>query len=160
LSRIICSREIESSISECFPDEQLFIIHYDPWFVDIVNYLASGRIPEDWTNNDRDRFFHLVKFFVWDDPYLFKYYSDQAFRRYISDNEIRSVLSFYHDQAWGEHFRSKKTAAKVLQCGFYWPTLFRDAFEYCKSCFRCQQLGRISRRDMMPLKSHHCGGDF
>jgi len=49
------------------------------------------------------------------------------------------------------HFSGRKTAAKVLQCGFYWPTLFRDAFEYCQSCPRCQQLGRISRRDMMPL---------
>jgi len=35
---------------------------------------------------------------------------------------------------------------------FYWPTLFKDTFEYCKSCPRCQQLGRISRRDVMPLK--------
>ena len=33
----------------------------------------SGRTPEDWTKNDRDRFFHLVKFFVWDDPCFFKY---------------------------------------------------------------------------------------
>ena len=64
---------------------------------------------------------------------------------------MRSVLSFYHDQVCGGHFSGRKTVAKVLQCGFYWPTLFRDAFECCKSCTRCQQLGRISRKDMMPL---------
>ena len=92
-----------------------------------------------------------MKFFVWDDPYLFKYCSDQMFRRCIPDHEVRSVLSFCHDQACGGHFSGRKTTAKVLQCGFYWPTLFRDAFEYCKSCPRCQQLGRISRWDMMPL---------
>ena len=45
----------------------------------------------------------------------------------------------------------KKTAAKVLQCGLYSPTLFKDAHLYCKSYPRCQQLGEISRRDMMPL---------
>ena len=33
-----------------------------------------------------------MKFFVWDDPYLFKYYADQVFRRCIFDNEVRSVL--------------------------------------------------------------------
>ena len=48
---------------------------------------------------------------------------------------------------WGD-FSGRKATAKVLQCGFYWPTLLRDAFEYYK---RCQQLGRMSRRDMMPL---------
>jgi len=51
---------------------------------------------------------------------------------------------------WG-HFSGRKTAAKVLQCRFYRPTLFRDAFEYCKSYPRYQQLGRISRQDMMLL---------
>jgi len=51
---------------------------------------------------------------------------------------------------WG-HLSGKKTATKVLQCGFYWPTLFRVAVDYYKSYSRCQQLGKISRCDMMPL---------
>jgi len=64
LSRILCDGESESSISKCFPDELLYAFHPDPWYADIVNYLVTGRIPEGWTKNDRDRFFHLVKFFV------------------------------------------------------------------------------------------------
>ena len=104
LSRVIGSKKPESQISECFPDEQLFVVHPDPWYADIVNYLVSGRILEGWTKNDRDRFFHMVKFIVWDDLYLFKYCSDQVFRRCIPDHEFRSVLSFCHDQACGEHF--------------------------------------------------------
>jgi hypothetical protein len=43
------------------------------------------------------------------------------------------------------------TAAKILQCGFYWPTIFQDAHTYCVSCERSQKLGSISRRNMMPL---------
>ena len=46
LSRIICDREFESHISECFPDEQLYAIHPDPWYADIINYLVPGRIPK------------------------------------------------------------------------------------------------------------------
>ena len=63
LPRIICDRELESHISECFPNEQLFIVHSDPCYDDIVNCLVSGRIPEGWTKNDIDILFHLVKFF-------------------------------------------------------------------------------------------------
>ncbi|XP_042479737.1 uncharacterized protein LOC122060691, partial [Macadamia integrifolia] len=53
--------------------------------------------------------------------------------------------------ACGGHFGTKKTAAKVLQCGFYWLTLFRDAFDFCKACPSCQSFGRINKRNMMPL---------
>jgi len=83
-----------------------------------VNYLVAGAIPEGWNKNDRDRFFHLVKFIIWDDPYLFKYCSDQFFKRCIPDHEVRSLLSFCHDQACRGHFSGKKTIVKVLQCDF------------------------------------------
>jgi len=45
-SRILYDRESESSVSECFLDEQLYIVLPDPWYVDIVNYLVADRIPE------------------------------------------------------------------------------------------------------------------
>jgi len=94
-----------------------------------------------------------VKFFVWDDPYLFKYCLAQVSGRRIPDNEIRGVLSFCHDQTCEGNFSGRKPAVKVLQCGFYWPPLFRDTFEYYTSCPRFQLLDEISWRDMMPLSS-------
>ena len=35
-----------------------------------------------------------MKYFYWDDPYLFKYCPDQIFRRCVPNNEYQSVLSF------------------------------------------------------------------
>ena len=52
---------------------------------------------------------------------------------------------------FGGHFGLRKPAEKVLQSGFYWPTLFKDAYEFCKTFPKCQMVGRISKRDMMPL---------
>ena len=138
-------------INENFPDEQLLSISVDPWFADIVNYLVTKETPPFWSKQDKHKFHSQVKYFYWDDPYLFKYCPDQIIRRCVPDNEMRSVLSFCHDQACGGHFGPKKTAEKVLQCGFYWPSLFKDAYEFCKACDRCQLLGKISRRNMMPL---------
>ena len=40
---------------------------------------------------------------------------------------------------------------KVLQSGFYWPSLFKDARTICRECDKCQRLGKISCRHMMPL---------
>ena len=50
----------------------------------------------------------------------------------------------------GGHFSGKKTAHKVLQSGFWWPTLFRDAHTYVGACLRCQEMGIIGKRDEMP----------
>ena len=44
-----------------------------------------------------------------------------------------------------------KLLKKILQSGFYWLTLFKDSFNFYKSCKYFQITGRISRRDMMPL---------
>ena len=40
---------------------------------------------------------------------------------------------------------------KVLQSGFYWPSLFKDAHNICRGYDKCQRLGKISRRHMLPL---------
>jgi hypothetical protein len=116
-----------------------------PWFADIVNYLVTAQIPSHWTKQDRSKFLAGVKYFFWDDPYLFKYCLDQIIRRCIPENEYQKILSFCHDHACGGHFNSKKTAAKILQSGFYWPSIFRDAHAYCSACERCQKLGSIGR---------------
>ncbi|XP_062118321.1 uncharacterized protein LOC133831932, partial [Humulus lupulus] len=108
-------------------------------------------IPTAWSAKDKRKFLVEVRNFYWDDPYLFKYCSDQIMRRCIPDDEIFSVLNFCHNEAYGGHFSMKKTAAKILQCGLYWPTLFKDTNNFCRSCERRQKLGALSRQHMMPL---------
>ena len=39
---------------------------------------------------------------------------------------------------------------KVLQSGFYWPSLFKDAHTIRRECDKCQRFGKISCCHMMP----------
>ena len=39
----------------------------------------------------------------------------------------------------------------MLQSGFYWPSLFKEAYQMCRVCDRCQRLGKLSHCHMMPL---------
>ncbi|KAL9382439.1 hypothetical protein Peur_025474 [Populus x canadensis] len=146
----------KSPINEFFADENLFCagtVSYigSPWYADIANYLATSQIPSHWSKLDKQKFLRNVRTFFWDDPYLFKYCPDQIVRRCIPDHEIPSVINFCHALACGGHFSSKKTTAKILQCGFYWPTMFKDVHAFCVVCDRCQRLGNLTRRNMMPL---------
>ena len=86
-----------------------------------------------------------VKNFYWDDPNLFKYFPDKFFQKCIPNNEVSSVIKICHFEACGSHFSSKKTTAKILQCGFYWPTMFKDTHVFCKARENCQKSGFISK---------------
>ena len=46
-------------------------------------------------------------------------------------------------------FLLRKPLQKNLLCGFYWPTMFKDTYSFCKGCLECQKLGRVTRRNMM-----------
>ena len=41
----------------------------------------------------------------------------------------------------------------MLQSGFYWPTLLKDAIKYYKECLKCQSSLSISKLDEMPLQT-------
>ena len=69
----------------------------------------------------------------------------------MPEEEQEGILSHCHDSACGGHFASQKTAMKVLHSGFYWSSLFKNAYTMCKQCDKCQRLRKISRRHMMPL---------
>ncbi|CAL8993246.1 unnamed protein product [Prunus brigantina] len=157
LSRLVDENHGDGKIlplNESFPDEQLFVIQdKEPWYADFVNYLASGVIRDDLTFQERKKFFSMVKHYMWDEPYLFKYCPDQIIRRCVPESEQQSILTFSHALACGGHFSAKKTALKVLQSGFFWPTLFKDAFDFCSKCDRCQKMGNIGRRNEMPLNN-------
>ncbi|KAM1945119.1 hypothetical protein ACFX13_000139 [Malus domestica] len=76
--------------------------------------------------------------------------SVQIVRRCVNESEFQSILTFCHSYACGGHFGTQRTALKVLECGFYWPTIFRDARTFCLTCDRCQRMGNISAKDQMP----------
>ena len=50
------------------------------------------------------------------------------------------------------HVSDYKTTAKILQAGFYWPTLLQDVHNYVQTCDHCQKIENWSRRKEMPLK--------
>ncbi|RVW97580.1 Retrovirus-related Pol polyprotein from transposon 17.6 [Vitis vinifera] len=72
-------------------------------------------------------------------------------RKCVPEDEQQGILSHCHENACGGHFASQKTAMKVLQSGFTWPSLFKDAHIMCRSCDRCQRLGKLTKRNQMPM---------
>ena len=73
-------------------------------------------------------------------------------RRCVPENEQSKIMNECHASPYGGHFSGERTAHKILQSGFYWPTIFTDYAEWVKLCDRCQKIGNISSRNEMPLR--------
>nr|GFA09990.1 reverse transcriptase domain-containing protein [Tanacetum cinerariifolium] len=50
----------------------------------------------------------------------------------------------------GGHYGASYTAKKVFDLGFYWPSIYKDAFELVKHCDSCQRQGKVSQKDETP----------
>ena len=140
------SKEIQ--INGDFPNEQLFAIEDKetvPWFADFVNYLAARVLPPEFSYQQKKRFFAQLKHYYWEEPILYKHCANQVIRRCVLKEEMESILNHCHTLACGGHFGGNRTAAKVLQSGFYWPTLFKDAHQFVSTYDKCQRMGSISK---------------
>ncbi|KAG7585657.1 Ribonuclease H-like superfamily [Arabidopsis thaliana x Arabidopsis arenosa] len=167
LSRMRIDDEVP--IDDSMPEEQLMVTEFfgknysgnkfhqlnvvegrSPWYADHVNYLACGVEPPNLASYEKKKFFRDINHYYWDEPYLYTLCKDKIYRRCISEEEVEDILLHCHGSAYGGHFATFKTVSKVLQAGFWWPTMFKDAQQFISRCDSCQRKGNISRRNEMP----------
>nr|GFA93118.1 reverse transcriptase domain-containing protein [Tanacetum cinerariifolium] len=55
--------------------------------------------------------------------------------------EAIDILNACHSGPTGGHYGANYTAKKVFDSGFYWPSIYKDAFELVKRCDSCQRQG-------------------
>jgi len=151
LSRLHNTGEIVP-VFDNFPDEHLFAISViTPWYADIANYLSSGQLPPSMTSKEKKKIIKQSARHTWVNGDLFYTGYDLIIRRCVRQDEILDILKACHDEPCGGHFADKRTAYKILNLGYYWPTIFKDAKRYVRSCDTCQRMGRPVRSDEMPL---------
>ncbi|XP_060216641.1 uncharacterized protein LOC132644100 [Lycium barbarum] len=115
-----------------------------PWYENMVNFIVSEVYPPGANHEKKKWILHDSRFYVWDEPYLYRVGTDQLIRRCVPEEEVSAILEKCHSSPYGGHHAGDRTAAKVLQSGFYWPTLFNDAHEFVRACDNCQRTGNIS----------------
>nr|GFA71870.1 reverse transcriptase domain-containing protein [Tanacetum cinerariifolium] len=141
-------------INETFPLESLNkVAHKDPstpWFADLANYHAGNFIIKGMTSQQKQKFFKDASHYFWDDPYLFRTCADQIIRRCVTGKEAIDILNACHSGPIGGYYGANYTTKKVFDSGFYWPSIYKDAFELVKRCDSCQRQGKVSQKDEIP----------
>ena len=65
----------------------------------------------------------------------------------MPEYETTDILAKCHEAPYDGHCGGQRTAAKVLQSGYFWPTLFHDVKDFVIKCGRCQRIGNLTHRD-------------
>ena len=73
-----------------------------------------------------------------DNEVLFKKGYDRDPLRCLGPEEASEMIKEVHAGECREHQWKKKLYRCLLQMGYYWPTMKRDAAKFVKKCHRCQ----------------------
>ena len=111
-------------INESFPGEYILATEVkEPWYADFANFIVGKYLPADCNYHQRKKLFNDLKHYFWDDPFFYRIGPDGIIRKCVPYREMHSILPACHDSPYVGHHASDRTATKVLQSGFYWPTL-------------------------------------
>ena len=129
----------ELSIDDSFQDEQLLAIsQVAPWYADLANYKVCGVLPSRISHQRREKFLSDAKYYVWEEPLLYKLQGYGVYRRCLPEEEGPNVLHHCDASTYDGHFGIEMTITKVPQVGFYWPMIFKDGRGFVMMCDKCQ----------------------
>ncbi|GKE31617.1 reverse transcriptase domain-containing protein, partial [Tanacetum coccineum] len=91
----------DSEVDDNFLGETLLEINTinEPWFPNFANYLVGDIIPRGMTYQQKNKLFSDLKYYFWEEPYLFKVCSDDYISKWaeaqaLPTNDARLVVAF------------------------------------------------------------------
>ncbi|XP_056695349.1 uncharacterized protein [Spinacia oleracea] len=110
--------KVSTPIDDSFPEDHLLALaSQSPWLADYANYIVGGILPSDLTYQQKKKFLHGVRFYFWDDPYLFRETAEGLYKRCVPEWEVHGIINRCHSSPYGGHHGPSKTNAKLSQFG-------------------------------------------
>lgn len=126
-----------------------------PWYEQLWAVLLTNTHPAGATAKEKTRLKQQSVPFTIIDGVLYHMGPDKVMRRCMTADEILRILYKAHTSVCGgNHFDGRTTGLKISRAGYYWPTLFKDAREYCMRCDRCQRFSKVTLRrgELHPIR--------
>ena len=79
-----------------------------PWYADIVNYLACGMMPPEFSYQQKRKLRTDARVYIWDDLLLFRKVADHIIRCMLED-EQGGIIDKCHASPYGGHFAGDRT---------------------------------------------------
>ena len=134
--------EPTTGIPDQTTDAQLFSMQPD-WIHPIIDYLQTGTFPPSMTKEARKHLAYRAIPFQLVQGKLYRQGKDSRLRQVISDSQAQMILQELHKGNASGLFSQDITLRKVLEAGYWWPTLYKDTYKYYQTCHECQKTGGL-----------------
>ena len=126
-------------VDDSFPDEQLFLLAQDDsWYKDIVHYLNTGEVAHDLTTEAAAVFLRKCRPYAILSDMLHKEGVDGRLRRCLERHDTKKVMMALHEEEGGGHFAAETTTRKILDAGYWWPSIHKDVANFMHDYDPCQ----------------------
>jgi hypothetical protein len=79
---------------------------------------------------------------------MYRVGQDNKMHRCLTTFETHIVLKELHEGVIGGHFVANIIAKKIIDVGYWWPTLFKETHDFCRSCDSYQKIGRLKTKSL------------
>ena len=111
LSRMQFENSQELPINDLLWDDMLFkVTKSDPWYANIDNFMVAGYVPPE---ENKRKLIYENYIHIWDEPYLFRVYSDGLLRRCVPVEEDIKIIERCHSSPYGGHYGAFCTHLKI-----------------------------------------------
>jgi hypothetical protein len=76
---------------------------------------------------------------------------DNKLQKCLTITKAHMVMRELHERPSQGHFATEITHRKILDVRYWWPTLYKDLNDYCKSCDACQITRGLATQSLAKL---------
>ena len=110
----------------------------------LISYLKTGVLPD---GSDAARKVKVqASRFVLIKNILYKRGFSRPYLRCLCHEEVDYVIREVHEGICGNHSGARSLVYKLIQAGYYWPTMIKDAQTYVKACDKCQRFSNLIKQ--------------
>ena len=136
LTKKVLVEVLEKSSIEEREVKDVVIEEETSWMTPIADFLSKGKLPEN--KDEAWRLKAKAKQYVIQDGVLYKKAYLAPLLRCVGSIQSNYLIREIHMGMCGNHAGPRAVVSKIMNLGYYWPTMHNDAQEEIKKCEACQ----------------------
>ncbi|KAJ0501896.1 putative nucleotidyltransferase, Ribonuclease H [Helianthus annuus] len=120
----------------------------------IKKFLKNGELPNDQT--EAERFKIKARQYVLQGETLYKKGYLVPLLRCVGPEQSQYLVKEVHEGICGAHFGARSVVAKLMNLGYFWPSMHRDTTKLLRKCDACQihaPVPKSPKHDLVPITS-------
>ncbi|XP_022004609.1 uncharacterized protein LOC110902205 [Helianthus annuus] len=124
------------------------------WMIPIKKILKNGELPTDQTEAERVKI--KSRQYVLQGEILYKKGYLAPLLRCVGPAQSQYLVKEVHEGICGAHFGARTMVAKLMNLGYFWPSMHRDTAEQLRKCDSYQihaPVPKSPKHDLVPISS-------